>query len=80
MKEYIIQAVAEETIKQFDELYAPELVRCKDCKLKECNGRNGTIVCNITGESHNPDWFCADGEHGQNDVLSEVENGYKNYL
>jgi len=39
-----------------------EIVRCKDCKLQECEGRNGMIVCDITGESHQPDWFCADGE------------------
>lgn len=39
-----------------------ELVRCKNCKLQECEGRNGMIVCDITGESHEPDWFCADGE------------------
>ena len=39
-----------------------KIVRCKDCKLQECEGRNGMIVCDITGESHRPDWFCADGE------------------
>ena len=39
-----------------------EIVRCKDCKLQECEGRNGMIVCDINGESHRPDWFCADGE------------------
>ena len=31
MKEYIVQAYAEETIRSFDEHGAPELVRCKDC-------------------------------------------------
>ena len=49
--------MAEELLKE-----QQQIVRCKDCKLKECDGRNGTIVCDITGESHNPDWFCADGE------------------
>lgn len=42
-----------------------ELIRCKDCKYKECEGRNGFIVCDITGESHQPNWFCADGESGE---------------
>ena len=49
--------MAEELLKE-----QQQIVRCKDCRLKECDGRNGTIVCDITGESHNPDWFCADGE------------------
>ena len=39
-----------------------ELVRCKDCDNRECDGRAGTIVCGITGESHSRLWFCADGE------------------
>ena len=39
-----------------------EVVRCKDCRFKECEGRNGFIVCDITGESHQPEWFCADGK------------------
>ena len=34
--------------------------RCKDCDNKECCGRAGYVVCGITGESHRPDWFCAD--------------------
>lgn len=38
------------------------VVRCKDCRNKECEGRDGFIVCDITGESHKPDFFCADGE------------------
>lgn len=38
------------------------IVRCKDCRFKECEGRNGFIVCDITGESHQLEWFCADGE------------------
>ena len=32
MKEYIVQAIAQETIDSFDAHNAPELVRCKDCK------------------------------------------------
>lgn len=38
------------------------IVRCKDCDNRECDGRAGTIVCGITGESHSRLWFCADGE------------------
>jgi hypothetical protein len=32
MKEYIVQAIAQETIDTFDAHNAPELIRCKDCK------------------------------------------------
>lgn len=32
MKEYIVQAIAQETIDSFDAHNAPELIRCKDCK------------------------------------------------
>lgn len=39
-----------------------ELIRCRDCTYKECEGRDGLIVCDITGESHQPEWFCADGQ------------------
>lgn len=39
-----------------------EIVRCKDCRYKECEGRDGLIVCDITGESHQQKWYCADGE------------------
>lgn len=50
-----------------DELYAvaksrTEVVRCKDCNNRECDGRAGTIVCGITGFSHSRLWYCADGE------------------
>jgi len=38
------------------------VVRCKDCDNRECDGRAGTIVCGITGDSHSRLWFCADGE------------------
>lgn len=39
-----------------------ETVRCKDCDNRECDGRAGTVVCGITGDSHSRLWFCADGE------------------
>lgn len=64
MKEYIIELSDNENalsilVKAYN---LHELIRCKDCKLQECEGRNGMIVCDITGESHKPDWFCADGD------------------
>ena len=50
-----------------DELYSAakskvDVVRCKDCNNRECDGRAGTIVCGITGFSHSRLWYCADGE------------------
>lgn len=44
------------------ELECLPLTLCTDCKYKECEGREGFIVCGITGESHPKAWFCADGE------------------
>lgn len=46
---------------------AVPVVRCKDCGNRECDGRAGTVVCGITGESHSRLWFCADGERGSSD-------------
>ena len=48
-------------IKEISQCYE-RVVRCKDCDNRECDGRAGTIVCGITGESHSRLWFCADGE------------------
>ena len=69
MKEYIVQARAQETIDSFDAHNAPELIRCKDCKycVKEPNGK---LFCDILAIEYEPlgskkvnaDWFCADGE------------------
>ena len=62
MKEYIVQAIAQETIDSFDAHNAPELIRCKDCKHFDC-GR--LYKCRIHGylfQPKNADWFCADGE------------------
>ena len=56
MKEYIVQAIAQETIDSFDAHNAPELVRCKDCK----NERNGFCILNDIAVT--PEWLCADGE------------------
>lgn len=67
MKEYIVRAFAEETIKSFDEHNAPELVRCKDCKFAFQHWNN-FYRCDNFSESangygnHSGDWFCADGE------------------
>ena len=61
MKEYIVQAIAQETIDSFDAHNAPELVRCKDCKhwindgiIKSCKRH--------LGFGYFENWFCADGE------------------
>ena len=40
----------------------PEVVRCKDCKYVECEGVEGFLVCDLSGFSHSPDFYCADGE------------------
>ena len=39
-----------------------QIVRCKDCKYVECEGVEGFLVCDISGFSHLPEFFCADGE------------------
>ena len=62
MKEYIVKAIVQETIDLFDALNTPELIRCKDCKFVECEGREGNLICVMTGFSHKPYFFCADGE------------------
>lgn len=46
---------------------AVPVVRCGECELRECEGRSGTIVCGKDGNSHKPDWFCADGERRAKD-------------
>ncbi|MBO6268475.1 MAG: hypothetical protein J6N19_04960 [Clostridium sp.] len=32
IKEYIVKAITQETIDEFDARCAPEIIRCKDCK------------------------------------------------
>ena len=39
-----------------------QIVRCKDCKYVECEGVEGFLVCDLSGFSHSPEFFCADGE------------------
>lgn len=43
-------------------LKQPDIVRCKDCKYVECEGVEGFLVCDLSGFSHSPEFFCADGE------------------
>ena len=64
MKEYIVQAIAQETIDSFDAHNAPGLIRCKECKhfdksFSYCATRG---YCDISSIRHDDDWFCADGE------------------
>lgn len=59
MKEYIVQAYAQETIDSFDAHNAPEVIRCKDCKKQ---GSYDCHITSLTGQTSSDDWFCADGE------------------
>lgn len=38
---------------------------CKNCALRECEGRDGMIVCDVDGESHHPEYFCFKYEREQ---------------
>lgn len=49
-------------IAEFPTVDAVPVVRCRDCNNRECEGREGLIVCGIDGTSHPKDYFCADGE------------------
>ena len=64
MLKRFLQSTMWEPIKDAIEMLKeqPEIVRCKDCDNRECDGRAGTIVCGITGDSHSRLWFCADGK------------------
>jgi ribosomal protein L32 len=71
MKEYIVQAYAQETIDSFDAHNAPEIVRCKNCKHATMTS-DGKMCkyCEMDTDDfgdqrevyHDADWFCADGE------------------
>lgn len=65
MKEYIVQAIEQETIDSFDGHNAPELIRCKDCV-----NRHDPINCQMYSEGMDTpdDWFCADGGRKKNDA------------
>ena len=71
MKEYIVQAYAQETIDSFDAHNAPEIVRCKNCKhATMTNDGKMCKYCEMDTDDfgdqrevyHDADWFCADGE------------------
>lgn len=59
MKEYIVQAIEQDTIDSFEAHNAPELIRCKYCV-----NRHDSINCKMYSEGMDTpdDWFCADGE------------------
>lgn len=65
MKEYIVQAIEQETIDSFDAHNAPELVRCKNCTyghefqtgLYSCDRNRGRNKILFRFE----DWYCGDG-------------------
>lgn len=70
-KEYCTDAVMQDALALLREEpveQTEQLIRCKDCGNRECEGRAGTIVCGITGDSHSRLWFCADGEKGADDA------------
>ena len=59
MKEYIVQAITQETIDSFDAHNAPELIRCKYCKHYE----EETGICDLYhAHGYAETWYCADGE------------------
>lgn len=62
MKEYIVQAIAQETIDSFDAHNAPELVRCKDCRWRANHGATSTKWLPCMDNRYDDNWFCADGE------------------
>ena len=64
MKEYIVQAIAQETIDSFDAHNAPELIRCKDCIYWQDNNEGYPhIGCKWReDETPDPDDFCSAGE------------------
>ena len=49
------------------------MITCENCALRECAGHNGTIVCDLDGESHEPDYTC-------DQVEPEEEKEYKLYV
>ena len=63
MKEWIVKDT-------LNNKYVQELVRCKDCVNRECDGRAGMVVCGITGESHSRLFFCGYGE--REEIMREI--------
>ena len=68
----MVQHAVCEQEKHIEALKQPQIVRCKDCKhgvnetydLKE--NKIISIDCRFA-ETHDPDWFCADGERRTDD-------------
>lgn len=76
MKEYIVQAIAQETIDSFDAHSAPELIRCEDCKYWlplnrfDHDYHPGRGQCELNCWVRDFDWFCADGERkGETEII-----------
>ena len=57
-----VQNIAIATLEFLASKTIKEVVCCKDCKYVECEGANGKLVCDMTGFSHSPNYYCADGE------------------
>lgn len=48
-------------------LNATELIKCQDCRWRE-QEQPGMVYCpNVMGNWVEDDWFCADGEKGEED-------------
>ena len=66
MKEYIVQAIVQETIDSFDAHNAPELVQCNDCKhgKRVTNAKGEYMVDCLLADNwlKHTNWYCADGE------------------
>ena len=71
MIEFVVTCDSERTSDGgYKVIQSKELVRCKDCKYGKhiVSAFNGEVTiyrifCSKRGnESHEPDWFCADGE------------------
>lgn len=73
MKEYIVQAIEQETIDSFDAHNAPELIRCKDCEWR--GNKKKCILAFVADKQEFPlffydqrgEWFCADGKRKDGD-------------
>lgn len=71
MKEYVVQAIAQETIDVFDDLKCLELVRCKDCKAWKRYDNLDFGSCELFPEYNKlGDWFCNFGDRRECDVRS----------
>ena len=69
MKEYIVQAIEQETIDSFDAHNAPELVRCKDCRFRDDAVARASVTQWMPCEECRPhdEWFCAFGKRKDGD-------------